>query len=221
MLSIIHIRKGDRASKQLNNDDSDVAPVNPNEASTSKNKRLKRHTKSVTGSSSLNICIICNKHKHKQDKETFQICEVSRAKLFLEARKFNPDEVYTRTTTLESIEDVFAADIMCHKSCINNYVVEYKRIVSNEYISKENTCDEQKFAFSNMISKLDLEKKGYSVSECRGMVNVQLVEELHVDNRKIKEVLLAHYGDSICFTYPRDKSVSNVLLVQYCFTRYS
>ena len=66
-----YIRKGDRASKQLNNDVSDVAPVNPNEASTSKNKRLKRHTKSVTGSSSLNICIIFNKHKHKQDKDVF------------------------------------------------------------------------------------------------------------------------------------------------------
>ena len=52
-----------------------------------------------------------------------------------------------------------------------------------------------------MISKLDLEKIGYSLSECRGMVNVQLVEEEHVDNRNIKEVLLAHYGESICFTY--------------------
>ena len=62
----------------------------------------------------------------------------------------------------------------------------------NGHISKEITCDEQKFAFSNMISKLDLDKKGYSVSEYRGMVNVQLVEELPVDNRKIKEVLLAH-----------------------------
>ena len=42
------------------------------------------------------------------------------------------------------------------------------------------------------------------------MVNVQFVEELHVDNRKIKEVLLAHFGDSICFTYPRDKAQSQM-----------
>ena len=72
------------------------------------------------------------------------------------------------------------------------------------------TCDKQKFAFANMISKLDFENKGYFVSGCRGMVNVQLVEELHVDNRKIKEVLLVHFGDSICCTYPRDKSQSQM-----------
>ena len=122
-----YIRKGDRVVKQSNNDNSNVAPVNSNETN-SKSKRFKRDTKSVTGSSSSNICIICNKHKHKKDKNTFQICEVSRAKLFLEARKFNLDDVYTRTSTLESIEDVFAADIMCHKSCINNYLVKHKRI---------------------------------------------------------------------------------------------
>ena len=96
----------DESCLQLNNANSDVALVYPNEASSSKNKRLKCHTKSVTGSSSLNICIICNKHQHKQYKDTFRIREVSRAKLFLE------HEVYTRTSTLESIEDVFAADIM-------------------------------------------------------------------------------------------------------------
>ena len=135
-----YIRKGERASKQLNNDDSDVAPVNPKEAS---NEKLK-HTKSVTRSSSLNICIICN--KHKQGKDTSRICEVSRAKLLLEARKFNLDGVYTRTSMLESI-DVFAA--VCHKW--------YKIIMfSNINVSyRMNT----KFAFSNMISKLDLEKK--------------------------------------------------------------
>ena len=79
--------------------------------------------------------------------------------MFLEARKFNLGDVYARTSTLESIEDVFAADMMCHKSCINNYLVKHKRIVSNEQLSKEMTCDEQKFAFSNMISKLDIEKR--------------------------------------------------------------
>ena len=94
-------------------------------------------------------------------------------------------------------------------SCINNYPVKHKHIASNEQLSKE-MCDEQKFALSNMIWKLDIEKKGYALSECRGMVNVQLVEELHVDNRKIKEVLLPHFGDSICITYPRDKSQSQM-----------
>ena len=39
---------------------------------------------------------------------------------------------------------------------------------------------------------------------------MQLVEELDVDNLKINEVILAHYGDSICFTYQGDKSQSQM-----------
>ena len=202
-----YIRKGDRATENTKNEESAETSIN---IAASVSKRLKRDRKSVDGSSSTNICIICNKSKHKNDKETFRICEVNRAKLFLEARKFNLDDVYTRTSTLESVEDVFAADIMCHKNCINNYLVKYSRVVSNEESYKETTCDEQTFAFSSMISKLELERKGYSVSECRDIVNLQLCEELHVDNRKIKEVLLGHYGDSICFTYPRDRSQSQM-----------
>ena len=46
------------------------------------------------------------------------------------------DRVVKQSHNGNSNVEVFAADIMCHKSCINNYLVKYKRIVSNEQLQK-------------------------------------------------------------------------------------
>ena len=46
---------------------------------------------------------------------------------FLLASKYYLGEVYTRTSMLTTIQDVFASDIHCHKRCINNYLRKYNR----------------------------------------------------------------------------------------------
>ena len=112
----LYTRKGDRATENVEEEDGDVEfPDNTTESSATTGKRSKRDRKSDVDKN-YTKCIICNKAKNKNETVTFRICEVPRAKLFLEARKSNLDDVYTRTSTLESVEDVFAADIRCHKT---------------------------------------------------------------------------------------------------------
>ena len=71
--------------------------------------------------------------------------------------------------------------------------------------------DSQQSGAFDMISKLDLGTKGYSISECRDMVNRHLTEELHVDNRRVKDALIERFGDSTCFAYSNLNSKSQML----------
>ena len=49
-----------------------------------------------------------------------------RATLFLESAWYFRDHVYTRVCDLEDIHSVFAAELYCHKLCINSYIKSYK-----------------------------------------------------------------------------------------------
>ena len=63
---------------------------------------------------------------HKNNK-LFRLCETDRANLFISATRFNLDDVYTRTSFYDTKEQVFAADILTHKQCMNKYLLQYER----------------------------------------------------------------------------------------------
>ena len=52
-----------------------------------------------------------------------------------------------------------------------------------------------------MTGELNLTTSGYSISACRDIINEDL-EGYTVNNRKVKQMLIAHFGEEICFTYP-------------------
>ena len=58
-----------------------------------------------------------------------RISEARRASLFLSAIIFNKDEIFNRYLLLGSPGDIFAADIMCHKNCLSNYLRKFEREV--------------------------------------------------------------------------------------------
>ena len=125
--------------------------------------------------------------------------EPDRAKLFIEARDFLKDEVFARTSTLKSVEDIYAADVMCHKNCVKHYLLKYQRLKESSFPTK-NAQDSpsliedgsnQYHVFLKVVSELDLERKGYTVSECREMLNIMLPKEFHVDNRKTSRTVSA------------------------------
>ena len=60
-------------------------------------------------------------------------------------------------------------------------------------------------AFNKMTGELNLATSGYSISACRDIINEDF-EGYTVNNRKVKQMLIAHFGEEICFIYPRDKS---------------
>ena len=61
--------------------------------------------------------------------------------------------------------------------------------------------------FNSVISKMELVHNAYTISACRDMINSKLIGE-DIDNRKVKTLLIQQFGEDICFTYPRDQSIS-------------
>ena len=160
---------------------------------------------------SKSFCIICNKQKSKGVTETFRICEYERAQSFIDATKYYLDEVYTRTSTLNTAEDVFANDLHCHKLCINNYLLKYKRQKSAD--ENPNNIKKQyqiQKSFDAIISELNFSENGYALSDIRDRINGLLDSDLFIENRKVKELLIEKYGENICFAYPRDRSKSQM-----------
>ena len=66
-----------------------------------------------------NECIICGKKTFRKDSKLYRLCETERAELFLRARKLNVDAVFTKVSIFDKPDDLFAADIMSHKQCMN------------------------------------------------------------------------------------------------------
>ena len=55
------------------------------------------------------------------------MCEDARIDLFLAAVKFNLDDVYGKTALYDTKEQLYTADILIHKTCLNRYLLNYKR----------------------------------------------------------------------------------------------
>ena len=131
-----------------------------------------------------------------------------RVQMILSAIKLNLDEVYTRCATYKTIEHIFADDIFSHKNCMKRYLLQYQRN-ADEIVQEDGldaySNDELHEAFNKMTSELNLATSRYSISACHDIMNENL-EEYTVNNRKVKRMLIAHFGEEICFTYPRDKS---------------
>ena len=72
-------------------------------------------------------CVICGNKKYKGDIKLLRICEKDRAEKFLVATHYFQDEVFSRTSTLDDINSVFAADILYHSACMSHYLIKYSR----------------------------------------------------------------------------------------------
>ena len=156
-------------------------------------------------------CVICSQPKFKGDENLYRLCEEKRAKMFLCAIKLNLDDVYTRCSTYKTVEHIFAVDIVSHKNCMKRYLLQYQRN-AEEIINYDDDDDDEyggtdsdlEEAFKQMISQLNIETNGYAISTSRDILNENL-DRYAVSNRKVKQMLIAHFGEDICFTYPKEK----------------
>ena len=67
-------------------------------------------------------CVICNQMKCQGDAKRYRISDLAPAKNSIKAANFNKDSVHTRIVFLKTAGDVFVADIMHHKNCLNKYI---------------------------------------------------------------------------------------------------
>ena len=196
-----YILRAERAKDAPENDTQNVEFEVPRLCSPSRAKRRKTDEEK---------CIICDKKKYKNDKVLYRLCELPRAQKFMDAIKFKLDEVYTRCSIYQTVKDLFAADILSHKSCMNRYLIQYQRELTDALDKEENgNQSDLKQAFETILEEINLEKNAYSLSECRDKLNEQL-KDCQVSNQQLKKMLISEFGQDICFSYPRDKQKSQM-----------
>ena len=91
---------------------------------------------------------------------------------------------------------------------MKRYLLQYQRN-ADELMQEDDlgtdSNNELHEAFNKMTDELNLATSGYSISECCDIINKDL-EGYTVNNRKVKQMLIVHFREEICFTYPIDKS---------------
>ena len=153
--------------------------------------------------------------KGKKIREKYRICERERAEIFLAATRHNCDEVFDRTSDVNTVEGVFAADIYCHKQCSLKYIVDYKRSLE-EPSESSHILAPKRDLFQKAMKQIDplLENDyGFTISEITSlMVSLNTGnDKLIIRNRDVKQMLIETYGDKIQFAQNPRRNVSEMV----------
>ncbi|KAG1654983.1 hypothetical protein GQR58_024757 [Nymphon striatum] len=145
-------------------------------------------------------CAVCGFAKHHGIYDKYRISETNRAQKFLEATVFLQDDIYTRSCDLQDVNGVFGADLYCHKYCINRYIQLYGRRKTKT--DKETPISSKLQAWSKVIKDIDIglnKGEGYELSHIRDSINKHLDPDGSVRDKKVKVLLVNHFGDKIGF----------------------
>ena len=133
-------------------------------------------------------------------------------KQIFESTIYFQDEVYTRTCDLQSVEAVFGADLYCHSKCIKHYLRKYETALKNA-TQNESAPSEKRNEFQLILKEIDTglnEGKGYALSDISIYANHFLKSPEHeFTNREIRLLLYSYYGETLCFTVPKEKNKSS------------
>lgn len=171
-------------------------------------------TRSVVPKCDFKKCIFCQQTKKKGDRQTFRLSEVEAARRLLALCKERQDNVFVRLSTCTDENDIFAADVLYHRKCFLEYGYEKEKSVSDQ---KQNIILDD--AFTKLILEIDedLNEKCFEVSflteRLRQLSNC---DELIINNRVTKNLLVTHYGESLLFSHSSDQSKSSVVF-KTCF----
>ena len=154
-------------------------------------------------------CTICNCVTKKKVRKKYRICEKNRARCFYAAINFNHDDVFTRCALIQKYEDIFAADLFVHKTCIRSKLWKFEHDTQHIFNSLDSTDDDEEdvhSAFDTLLSTLDLRYHGYDLTACRKYMNKILPNNNEITNRKLRSLLSNKFGDNFAFTNPHDSS---------------
>lgn len=145
----------------------------------------------------------------------YRICEKKSATNFLEATRYFKDSVFSRTSLLKTVEDVFGQDIYVHKDCLRQYIIKYERAVANDNKSKIETVRQDVIDLvTNHICPLLRSGKGYALTNIRDDINKALPAEKHLITRQVKSILITHFKEEISFSKPIDSNQSPICFLK-------
>ena len=105
----------------------------------------------------------------------YRISEKSRAMNFIRAYNFFKDDVHTRCILYKTPGDIFAADIMYHKTCLDLYFYKFRKDIENILSYEDDEINEQmETIFNDVVASLELELHGYALSDIRDIMNERL-----------------------------------------------
>lgn len=175
-----------------------------------RSKRFKPATSSV--------CIICGSEratvKRKTVHKLYRICEKPMAQKLLNAARLFKDRVYTEIAAMSGVGDVFAADVQYHDHCFkgyfNKYHAEIDEIMKNLEEEDLVTAEDDSLKARFRALELDFAKSAHSLTSIRDRLNEGSVTP--VSNRVVKQLIIELYGGAVCFTYPSNKRISQMVL---------
>ena len=119
-----------------------------------------------------------------------------------------PDDVYSRTSFYDIKEKLFAADILSHKQCMNKYFLQYEQNMNRTSYHLEDVDSEFNMLFKLMVESLDLDQMATQFLNVAICIMKNLI--IKFKNQKLKVCWLTTMAKNICFTYPRDRSKSQM-----------
>lgn len=91
---------------------------------------------------SCNKCIICAKFSHNKDTKLHSVGE-ERAKILLRASRSFADDIFTRTCTLNNVEDFVRADLKYHSACMRSYQHKYEKKQNTDTCAEKNVVEDE------------------------------------------------------------------------------
>lgn len=124
--------------------------------------------------------------------------------------RYFKDDVNKRCVLLETIGDIFAADLTYHSNCLSNDILEFKReveILMNDQDDLDETENVDEI-FKDLMKNFDFHHHAIYISTIRDSINAKF--ETEITNRKVKNLLIRHFREEVCFMYPKDKAKSQL-----------
>ena len=155
-------------------------------------------------------CTVCGSDRvqvrQQRIRTKYRISEVDGARNFLETAKCLNDFVSVKVADIDTVAEVFAADIFYHSHCMRKYLHAYDRAkIQDEQRDSSATTSRKRNLFQRSLEHLDvLITDGYalSVTEIKDlMMNMDDTDNIHIYNNKVKIFFNEHYyADKITFS---------------------
>ena len=106
---------------------------------------------------------------------------------------------------------------MYHNNCLIKYFMQFQRDV--DALMEINFDDPDQIplvesTFRSFINEIDITKCGYALSDVRDALIKELepqgISGTSITNCRLKSMHINHFGDRICFTYPKDRRQSQM-----------
>lgn len=190
----------------------------PGTSTSEDNCHVQRRSKRIKLTpTTINVCIICGSAvktiKQKKVHKLLRVSEKPMAQKLLNAAKLLKDRVYIQTLSMCGTEDVLAAEFEYHTCCCKEYfntynakIEEILRDVEEEHCV---SAGDESLKTQFLSLGLDFNSKAYSLSSIRDKLND--IVTVPVSNRTVKHLIITLYGDTVCFTYPHNKRLSQMV----------